>query len=43
MHADQIIVLENWQVEATWTHDELLNKSKVYKTLVDLQNGKIIE
>ena len=43
MHADQIIVLENWQIEATWTHDELLNKSKVYKTLVDLQNGQIIE
>jgi len=43
MHADQIIVLENWQIEATWTHDELLNKSKVYKTLVDLQNGKVVE
>jgi len=43
MHADQIIVLENWQIEATWTHEELLNKSKVYKTLVDLQNGKIVE
>ena len=43
MHADQIIVLENWQIEATWTHNKLLNKSKVYKTLVDLQNGKIVE
>jgi ABC-type multidrug transport system fused ATPase/permease subunit len=43
MHADQIIVLENWKVEAIWKHEDLLKKSKTYKTLVDLQNWKIIE
>jgi len=43
MHSDKIIVLENGKIEEEWTHKELMKKSKVYKTLVDLQNGKIIE
>ena len=43
MYSDKIIVLENGKIEAEWIHEELMKKSKVYKTLVDLQNGKIIE
>lgn len=43
MNADKIIVIENGKIEAEWNHKNLLEKSKVYKTLVDLQNGKIIE
>ena len=41
MHSDKIIVLENWKIESEWKHSELIQKSKNYKTLVDLQNGKI--
>ena len=43
MKADQIIVLENWKVDSVWKHNELIKKSKIYKTLVDLQNGILIE
>ena len=43
MHSDKIIVLENWKIEAEWKHSELMRTSKTYKTLVDLQNGKILE
>ena len=43
MHADQIIVMEKWKIVDTWKHNELIQKSKIYKTLVDLQNGKIVE
>lgn len=43
MHADKIIVLENGKIENEWTHVELIKESKVYKTLVDLQNGKVVE
>ena len=43
MHSDKIIVLGNGKVEAEWTHSDLMKTSKTYKTLVDLQNGKIVE
>jgi len=43
MHSDKIIVLENGRVETEWTHNELMQKSEIYKTLVDLQNGKVQE
>jgi ABC-type multidrug transport system fused ATPase/permease subunit len=43
MHSDKIIVLEDGKIQAQWKHLELLEKSKIYKTLVDLQNGKIME
>jgi ABC-type multidrug transport system fused ATPase/permease subunit len=43
IHSDKIIVLENGQVQAEWKHSELIKKSWIYKTLVDLQNGKIEE
>jgi ABC-type multidrug transport system fused ATPase/permease subunit len=43
MHSDKIIVLENGKIEAEWTHKDLMKNSKVYKTLVDLQNGEIME
>ena len=43
MHSDKIIVLENGKIESEWKHNELMEKSDTYKTLVDLQNGKIGE
>jgi ATP-binding cassette subfamily B protein len=43
MHSDKIIVLEDGKIENEWKHLELLEKSKIYKTLVDLQNGEIVE
>ena len=43
MHSDKIIVLENGKIESEWKHSKLLQKSKIYKTLVDLQNGNVIE
>jgi len=43
MYSDKIIVLEEWKIEAEWLHSELIKKSNIYKTLVDLQNGKIME
>ncbi len=43
IHSNKITVLENWKIENEGTHKELIKKSKVYKTLVDLQNGKIVE
>ena len=43
MKSDKIIVIENWKIESEWTHKELISKSETYKTLVDLQNWKILE
>ena len=43
MLSDKIIVLENWKIESEGTHNELMLKSHIYKTLVDLQNGKVME
>lgn len=43
MNADKIIVIENWKIEKTWTHEELIENSKTYKKLVNLQNGVIEE
>ena len=43
MYADKIIVLENWKIEKEWLHSQLLKTSKIYKTLVDLQNGLVGE
>ena len=43
MDADKIIVIEKWKIESEWKHKDLLIKSPLYKKLVDLQNGKIIE
>ncbi len=43
MHSDQIIVLEKWKVESKGIHNDLLQTSKTYKTLVDLQNGAVME
>jgi len=43
MHCDKITVLENWKIESEGKHTELMKKSEIYKTLVDLQNWKINE
>jgi len=43
MYSDKIIVLEKWKIEAEGGHNELMQKSKIYKQLVDLQNGKVLE
>lgn len=43
MNADKIIVIEDGKIEAEWNHKELIQNSSIYKKLVDLQNGKIVE
>ncbi len=43
MHSDKIIVLENGKVWWEWKHNELIKTNKIYKTLVDLQNGVVLE
>lgn len=41
--SDKIFIFEKWKIVDSGNHNELIQKSEVYKTLVDLQNGKIIE
>ena len=36
-HADKIIVLENGEVNAVGTHDELLQTNAIYKEVYDSQ------
>ncbi len=43
INSDKIFVIENWKIESEWTHLELLKKSKIYKTLVDLQHWCLVE
>lgn len=43
MNADQIVIIEWWEITDMGKHKELLKKSKTYKELVDLQHGKIVE
>lgn len=40
IHADQIFVLDNGRIEASGTHAELLEKSKVYQEIYATQSGK---
>jgi subfamily B ATP-binding cassette protein MsbA len=37
LNADMIVVLENGEIQATGTHDELLKKSEIYARLCELQ------
>jgi len=37
LKADKIIVLDNGEIKATGTHDELMNNSDIYKRLAELQ------
>lgn len=40
MKMDRIIVMENWKIIETWTHNELLHKDNwTYKRLRDIQSG----
>ena len=41
--SDLIFIFENGEIIDSWGHKYLLKKSETYKTLVDLQNGKIVE
>ena len=43
INADKIVVIENGNIEAEWTHDDLIHESEIYQKLVNLQNGKITE
>jgi ATP-binding cassette subfamily B protein len=39
MHADQIVVLEEWKISEQWTHDELLKNHGLYYALRRQQTG----
>ncbi|MCD5380924.1 ATP-binding cassette domain-containing protein, partial [Candidatus Gracilibacteria bacterium] len=43
MYSDKIIVIEDGKIEAEGKHSELIKKSEIYKSLVDLQNGTLSE
>lgn len=36
--ADDIILIEEWQIRERWTHSELVKKKWVYKRMLDLQS-----
>lgn len=38
-HADDIILLENWEIKERWTHRELIKQKGIYKKMLDLQSG----
>ena len=40
MHADKIFLMEEGHISASGTHDELLQKSQVYREIYDSQFGK---
>ena len=37
MNADKIIVVDNGKIDSIGKHEELLNKSKIYKEIYDSQ------
>lgn len=41
--ADQILVIEDGEIEASGTHDELLKVSKVYRSIYATQSGREVE
>ncbi|MDR7080140.1 ATP-binding cassette subfamily B protein [Neobacillus niacini] len=43
MDADQILVMEDGEIEASGTHQELLKKSKVYRDIYHSQSGREVE
>lgn len=43
INSDKIIIIENGEIKAEWKHKDLINSSKIYKKLVDLQNWRIEE
>ena len=42
-HADEIIVMEKWNIIEQWKHNQLLKKWWTYAELVDLQSGVIMD
>lgn len=37
--ADEILVIENWEIVERWTHGELVKNKWIYKKMLDLQSG----
>ena len=38
-HADEIIVIDNWEIQERGTHDELVEKNWIYNRMLELQSG----
>ncbi len=38
-HADDIILIESWEIKERWTHKELIKQKWIYKQMLDLQSG----
>ena len=38
-NADNIFVLENWEIKEEWTHTKLVKLGGIYKKMLDLQSG----
>ncbi len=38
-HADNIFVLEEWELKEKWTHKKLIKQKWIYKRMLDLQSG----
>ena len=38
-HADEIIVIDNWEIQERGNHSELVEKNGIYNRMLELQSG----